>query len=190
MTRSSPAELCPEKDIAALLEAAGVDAARGLRALEPLERRYPADARLHFLKGSLLAAQRNYTAAREAMRMAVDLAPDYAIARFQLGFLALTNGDPYAAQEVWGPLHALPERHYLRLFVEGLCHLIRDEFDATIRALEEGIALNHENTPLNGDMRLLIGEIRREEDDRSPDKHVESPVGMLLRQSALKTRKN
>ncbi len=121
---------------------------------------YPADPRLHFLRGSLLAGMGRPIEALPPLRKAVELAPDFAIARFQLGFFLLTSGEPAEALSVWGPLAMLPKEHYLRMFVGGLTHLIRDEFDETIRQLEQGIAANEENLPLNRDMQLIIDQVR------------------------------
>jgi tetratricopeptide (TPR) repeat protein len=183
-------ELCPENKMSSLIARAQTDAANGLRDLEVLLRDYPEDARLHFLKGSLLASQQDFPAAREAMRRAVDVAPDYAVARFQLGFLLLTSGEPHAAQEAWGPLHGLPSDNYMKIFVLGLCHLIRDEFDDTIRLLQDGMARNHENPPMNADMQLIIDEVRRKQIDQGDISGTTSSVGQLLRQSALKATKH
>jgi len=95
-----------------------------------------------------------------ALKSAVALAPDFAIARFQLGFFQLTSGEAAEALGTWGPLALLPDGHYIRLFVTGLTHLIRDEFAETIAALQAGIEVNHENLPLNRDMQLLIDKVR------------------------------
>lgn len=182
MTNSSGDALCPEAKVGDLLALLGSDQDRGVAALDVLLSEYPNDPRMHFLKGSMLAGRQEYAAARACMRHAVDLAPDYAVARFQLGFLLLTSGEPYAAQETWGPLHALPAKHHLRLFVDGLCHLIRDEFDDTIRLLEEGIAANQENAPMNRDMQLIITEVR----NKMGTAGGVSAVDMLLHQATLK----
>jgi hypothetical protein len=45
----------------------------GLQSLDALIGDYPRDPRLHFLRGSLLAARQNYGEAREAMRLATAL---------------------------------------------------------------------------------------------------------------------
>jgi hypothetical protein len=70
-----------------------------------------------------------------------------------------------------------------------LCHLIRDEFDATIRSLEDGIARNRENLPLNRDMQLIIDEIRKKPRKRDEGGAVSS-VGLLLQQALLKPQKH
>lgn len=174
----------------ALLKRLDRDAGKGMQELDALLADFPTDARLHFLKGSLLAGAEDYAGARAAMRRAVDLAPNYAVARFQLGFLLLTSGEPIPAQEAWGPLHGLPGDSYIRLFVEGLCHLIRNEFDDAVRLLEEGIARNKELAPMNRDMQLIVDDIREKglKSDGGQDGQMSS-VDFLLQQSALR-RKN
>lgn len=121
---------------------------------------YPDDARLHFLRGSMLAGSGRPIEAHAALSRAVAIQPDFALARFQLGFFELTSGEAARAVATWAPLEALPEDHYLRRFVAGLTHLIQDRFADAVADLEAGIELNSENPPLNGDMRLLIAECR------------------------------
>jgi Flp pilus assembly protein TadD len=132
-----------------------------LAAVSVLANDYPRDARLAFLKGSLLAGADQFGEAREAMKAAVRLAPDYHLARFQLGFLELTSGEPAAAEATWRPLEALGADNPLRVFVQGLRHLIADRFPDAIAALEKGIVLNTENPPMNADMRLIIDRLRQ-----------------------------
>jgi len=159
------------------------DEKQGMADLEGLLAKHPKDPRLHFLKGSILAGNQNYRAARDVMRRAVELAPDYAVARFQLGFLLLTEGEPYAAQEVWGPLQSLPDRHYLKLMAGGLTHMINDRFDDAIDMLKAGMAQNQENPPLNGNIQMLIDEMRRKMAEGGGEEEPVSAVDMLLRQS-------
>jgi tetratricopeptide (TPR) repeat protein len=187
----SPArQLCPEERLEALLAAVRADERRGSTDLDALLRDYPEDARLHFLRGSLLAGRQDYSAARAAMRSAVDLAPDYGIARFQLGLLLLTSGEPHAAQEAWGPLHGLAADHPLKLFVVGLGHLIRDEFADAMRVLESGIARNRDNAPLNRDIQLIIDEVRALSSDARAGGTSGSSVDFLLQQAAMKATRH
>jgi hypothetical protein len=120
----------------------------------------------------------------------VDLAPDYAIARFQLGFLLLTSGESHAAQEAWGPLHALPADNYLRLFVMGLCHLIRDEFNDVINVLQDGMARNRDNPAMNRDMQLIIDEVRAKLSGQDRGTAPISSVDFLLQQAAMKATRH
>jgi tetratricopeptide (TPR) repeat protein len=189
-------QLCPESRLADLIAKLQDDDAHGLAETSVLIAAFPDDPRLQFLQGSLLAAKQDYAGARAHMRKAVDLAPDYAIARFQLGFLLLTSGEGHAAQEAWGPLHALPPDNYLRLCVEGLVEMIHDNFGPAIGKLEAGIAANDENPPLNNDMRLLIAEMRNRPAPRADEpgvNAVEAPLSSaqaLLQQAALKATKH
>ena len=122
---------------------------------------YPLDPRLHFMRGSLLAGISRNAEAHIAMKKAVELAPGFAIARYQLGFFELTSGEAEQALSTWGPLLTAPQDNYLRVFVEGMVHMIRDEFASAIEKFEAGLALNSENQPLNNDIRLLIGELTK-----------------------------
>lgn len=187
--------LANDDSVSVMLEVVARDESQGMAELEKLLGQHPDDPRLHFLKGSLLAGQKSYDAARQEMRKAVDLAPDYAIARFQLGFLLLTSGEAHAAQEAWGPLFGRPEDDPLRLFATGLGHMIRDEFEPAIDLLERGVARNTEVEPLNNDMRLIITELTQKlrggaGDSSGDDQRGEilSPAQMLLRQAALRNR--
>ena len=148
--------LCDDDALSGVIAAMHKGVADPLPLLEPLLAQYPEDARLHFLRGSILIGAGRLIEAHGELNRAVELAPDYPIARFQLGFFQLTSGEADAALQTWGRLDRLPEGHYLRRFVDGLRALIRDEFAAAISHLRAGIALNQENPPLNTDMQLLI----------------------------------
>lgn len=180
-------ELCPDERLQTLVEAMGGDERQSIADLELLLARHPDDPRLHFLKGSLAAGRQDYDAGIRDIRRAVEIAPDFWIARYQLGFLQLTNGEPLAAQETWGPIHGLPDRHYLKIFVNGFIHMIHDRFSEALDAFERGILLNEENQPLNGDITLIINEIR----NRTGDDHAStSSVDLLLRQSMMKATRH
>jgi tetratricopeptide (TPR) repeat protein len=150
---------CPADKMATVLAKVRKDERGAMRDIEGLLVEFPRDSRLHFLKSSLLAVQERYAEARDAMRHAIDIAPGFHVARFQLGFLHLTSGEPNAALEAWRPLQQLPVDHYLRLFVNGLTHMIRDELSLALAALRVGIKENHENEPMNCDMQIMIDRI-------------------------------
>jgi len=152
--------LCPDDELQDLMAAMQSDDRDELARADRLIAAYGDDPRLHFLRGSMLAGIGRPIEALSSLRRAVELAPDFAIARFQLGFFQLTSGEAADALSTWGPIALLPEGHYLRFFVGGLTHLIRDEFDDAIARLQEGIAANEENPALNGDMQLIIDQVR------------------------------
>lgn len=158
---SPPAELCDDVVMQQVLQAAGAEPEGGLAAIEAALADCPGDPRLHFLKGSLLIGQKRFVGAHRSMSRALEISPDYHLARFQLGFFELTSGEPDAALQTWLPLDVLPAGHWIRLFVEGLRHLAHDRFAECMASLREGIAANAENDPLNGDMLLIIEECEK-----------------------------
>lgn len=152
-------QLATDEEIGELVTALEDPGLDDLPALERMLSRYPDDPRLHFMRGSVLAGQARPIEAHAAMVRAVELAPGFRIARYQLGFFELTSGEADRALSTWGPLLAGPADDYLRVFVEGMTQLIRDEFSAATKTFERGIVLNNENEPLNSDIRLLMGQI-------------------------------
>lgn len=148
--------LCSDEELQSLLDTLRTDEGAALARASALIEGFPDDARLHFLRGSMLIGAGRHIEAHGALSRAVELAPEFHIARFQLGFFELTSGEAARAVQTWGPLEALSRTHYLRLFVIGLGHLIRDEFALAVAHLEEGMRANDENPALNRDMQLLI----------------------------------
>lgn len=151
--------LCGDAELQDLMAAIQGDDRDEIARVDRLLGVHPDDPRLHFLRGSILAGIGRPIEALAALKRAVDLAPDFAIARFQLGFFQLTSGEAMDALTTWGPIALLPDGHYLRFFVGGLTHLIRDEFPETIARLNEGIAANDENPALDHDMQLIIDQV-------------------------------
>lgn len=149
-------KLCSDEELAQALQAMQAGASDELMLAERLIDAYPDDARLHFLRGSMLAGSGRLIEAHSSLVRAVALAPDFALARFQLGFFELTSGEAARALATWEPLDTLPQDHYLSHFVAGLRHLIADQFTESVAALRTGIAANDENPPLNNDMQLII----------------------------------
>ncbi|HEX8232302.1 MAG TPA: hypothetical protein VF559_03015 [Caulobacteraceae bacterium] len=146
---------------------------------------FPLDPRLHFLHASLLAGQRRYEEARAGMAEAVRLAPDYEIARFQLGFLHFTSGFPQEAAATWEPLADLAPEHPLRFFSLGLNKLACDEFTVAIECLTAGTKKNQIYPSLNKDMNLIIETVRTQ---LSGEDQQLSPTQALLRQYREKTK--
>jgi len=160
--------LCDDETLHALMAAMAEGDGSEMRQIDRLLADYPEDPRLHFLRGSVLASIGRPIEALPALRRAVELAPEFAIARFQLGFFQLTSGEAAEALSTWGPLALLPENHYLRKFVAGLTHLIRDEFTEALLHLREGVALNLENPPLNRDIGMIIAQVETLSQEAAP----------------------
>lgn len=147
---------CSDEEMGQLVAATEAETGDELAFAERLIDSYPEDARLHFLRGSLLAGSGRPIEAHSSLSRAVALAPDFAVARFQLGFFELTSGEAARALATWEPLRTLPEDHYLARFVSGLTHLIHDRFADCSKELNAGIEVNDENLPLNRDMGLIL----------------------------------
>jgi Flp pilus assembly protein TadD len=152
--------LCPEPELNAILEGAGRGDPSGLAQVEAGIARYGRDARLYFLKGSLLASQQMYQDAQAAMMRALQISPEYWIARFQLGLLQMTSGDADGARETWSRLQDLPEGHYIKTMARGLEALIDDDFAAATSLLEQGVAANTEMPPINNDMQIVLASLK------------------------------
>lgn len=176
MTQTSQA--CPQPELEALVGQLAKGA--GPDAIETVLRLYPEDPRLLFLYGSTLAGDRRYPEAREAIGQAVEAAPEFWIARFQLGFLEFTSGEPALAGQTWGPLEARPAGDALRLFAEGMMRLPLDDIPGAISLIQRGMAANVENPALNRDMQLLIDELTRATPPEDPE--PTSETDLLLRQ--------
>lgn len=154
MTDPTTTDLCPPQmmeDLILLLSSG-----EGLPRVDAVLAAYPNDPRLHFLRGSVLAEDRRYLEGRAAIRHAIELAPDFAVARFQLGFLEFTSGEAELAAQTWAPLAALPASNAFRLFSEGLMRLPADDVEGAVIRLREGIHANAENSVLNRDILMLI----------------------------------
>jgi tetratricopeptide (TPR) repeat protein len=157
------ANLCGDDELMALVR--DMQSPQGqqddhLGRIDQLLAAFTEDPRLHFMRGSMLIGKGRLIEAHRALSRAVAIAPDFAIARFQLGFFQLTSGEAENALESWGRLDRLPDAHYLRKFVDGLRCLIRDDFLGAIDNLRAGILLNEENPPLSRDMQLIIDQCR------------------------------
>ena len=187
--------LCPDDTMGSIIRQLQTDDAGGLATIASMQISYPLDPRLHFVRGSVLAGLQRYDEGRSAMARAIEIAPDYALARFQLGFLDLTSGRAVDAIGVWQPLFNLPEDEPLRIFAEGLTNLAGDNFAEARRLLNKGIELNTENPLISSDMQLILDEIKDSPQapstEISPDQSVPSSAAhMLLQQFELKDSVN
>jgi tetratricopeptide (TPR) repeat protein len=128
----------------------------------------PANADLRYLLAAQYAEEGLYEPAAKEFEQAIALNPDAHTARLQLGLLHLTNGNVQQALSSWGPLEALPDGLAAKLFKRGLEAMIRDDFTASARLLNEGIACNLTNPALNEDMRRVLS--------RFPKKPASAPA--------------
>jgi len=113
-----------------------------LRLLQEAIAVHPQSPIAPFLLGSQFAQRREYDRAEGLFIHTLNLAPDFAVARFQLGLLQLTSARPSAAFATWGPLDLLDPRHYLRVFKDGLEAMAQDRFEQAKALLRKGIDIN------------------------------------------------
>jgi hypothetical protein len=186
--RITDAAECPPDVLTDALGTISADQERGLQRLDVLLEDYPLDPRLHFLRGSVLAGLQRYGEGHVSMKRAVEIAPGFAVARFQLGFLEFTSGDAGAAEETWGPLEALGGEDPLVLFSRGLQHLARDEFRSAIDLLRQGMGRNTENPLISSDMQLIIDRIETLLAEQTAQDEPVSSTHLLLKQFAKSTK--
>jgi tetratricopeptide (TPR) repeat protein len=153
----------------------------------------PADARCHYMLGAEYAQIGMYERAIVQMQEAVKLDPKLDAARFQLGLLQLTSRNVDAAQEIWAPLDSLGPQHAYTLFKTGLLHLARDEFAAAVRCLQEGLAANDFNAPLNKDMQRVLDDalkLAQQQPEHEQEQAVTSAADHLFINAYAKRRLN
>lgn len=131
------------------------------RLLMEAGQRNPADARIYLLIAGERMQRGNVDGGEAAFIAALHLAPEFHIARFQLGLLQLTSGRPAAATATWALLDLLEEKAPLRLFKEGLLFMAQDRFEEASQRIREGIERNRENAPLDKDMQMVLDRIAK-----------------------------
>lgn len=126
--------------------------------LQQAMEQFPFAAELHFLHGSELAEAGNVVDAIASLGQALILKPDLHIARFQLAFLHLVNGNLDAATVLFQPLvhHDCDNKNYLTFFARGCIALTLDKLDECKQLIEQGIALNDSNETLNRNMSKML----------------------------------
>jgi len=94
--------------------------------------------------------------AEEGFRKTVQMAPDFPIARFQLGQMCLVKGDAREAKAILAPLADLPANSALSNYAKGLIAAADEDAGEAIRHLQDGLACAQEIPALAGDMRGVI----------------------------------
>ncbi|CAM3745025.1 hypothetical protein [Parendozoicomonas haliclonae] len=108
----------------------------------------------------LIAAQhaelRLYDRALAGMEQALELDPQLWIARFQLAQLLITMDNEQGAVAQWQLLLTSEAPDYLKQFAQGLLAAQQQNPAQAVTYLQQGLALNKENAPLNNDMQQVI----------------------------------
>jgi tetratricopeptide (TPR) repeat protein len=122
---------------------------------------HPASALPHFLLGSEQASAGDFDRAELAFANAVLLAPDFTLARYQLGLLQFSSQRAPVALLTWQPLFSLPEADALLHFVRGFAALAQDDFAEALRHYRHGLACTPANPALCGDILQVIEALER-----------------------------
>lgn len=124
----------------------------------------------HFQAVYLLAAQHAqigmFDRAESEFRAAVEMAPDFPVARFQLGQLLAMSGRAEEARGILQPI--LEGRDALGAYSRAMVALAEERADVGLREIEEGLALPQPIPALANDMRRLSQSLREAEPERTP----------------------
>jgi tetratricopeptide (TPR) repeat protein len=97
--------------------------------------------------------------AEEGFRKTVELAPDFPIARFQLGQLLLVKGDAESAKNLLAPLTQLPAGQALPWYAKGLIAAANEDAKEAITQLQSGLACEQEIPVLAQDMQRVLNNL-------------------------------
>lgn len=109
-----------------------------------------------FLLGAEFATLGDMGRAEAAFANAARLAPDFPMARYQLGLLQFSSGRAAMALLTWQPLLDLPENDPLPHFVHGFAALAQDRFQEALQHYDRGLSLNTTNEALSSDIGKII----------------------------------
>jgi tetratricopeptide (TPR) repeat protein len=93
--------------------------------------------------------------AEEGFKKAVKLAPDFLMARFQLGQLYLVKNEAGLAKEMFAPIALLPAGHTLAAYAKGLIAAANDDIIDAVAHLDAGLACEQEIPALAEDMKSM-----------------------------------
>ena len=97
--------------------------------------------------------------AEEGFVKTVELAPDFPMARFQLGQLYIVKNDMNAAKTLLAPLTQLPAGQALSCYAKGLMAAANEEANEAIIQLQAGLACEQEIPALAQDMQRVLNNL-------------------------------
>lgn len=143
----------------ALQAGAAGEAGGAIAYLKEAVARPDATAQAHYLLGAEYAQLGMFDRASGEMEAALALDQTLYTARLQLGLLWLGANQAARAADVLAPLREAGVPAALQHFGGGLLQLIADDLAGARAELEQGMAANTVNPPLNGDMQRIVDEI-------------------------------
>ena len=121
----------------------------------------PASALPHFLVASEQASAGEFAPAELSFANALLLAPDFALARYQLGLLQFSSSRAAVALLTWQPLFELPDQDALLHFVRGFAALAQNAFAESLAHFRRGLACTPANPALCADIRQVVDAVER-----------------------------
>jgi tetratricopeptide (TPR) repeat protein len=98
--------------------------------------------------------------AEAGFRRTVELAPDFAMGRFQLGQLYLTQARSAEAKAVLAPLASLPVDQALAGYTKGLIAAADEDVAGAIAHIQAGLGCAQEIPALEADMRRVVANLQ------------------------------
>jgi tetratricopeptide (TPR) repeat protein len=142
---------------------------------------WPFDYRLWFLRGAALASQQRHDEARLDFLRVHELAPEFHMATFMLGFLDFINARGTAAEATWAVLDQIAEDQPLRVLKDGLLSLSRGDLEVSLRQLDRGLALNQQYPLINSYIQAVIMRItEHSQQSTATTADTQAPQGHLL----------
>jgi Flp pilus assembly protein TadD len=134
----------------------------------------------HFLIGSEHAGAGNVEAAEPAFANAVLLAPEFHLARYQLGLLQYSSGRAAVALLTWQPLLLLPPADPLPHFVRGFTALALDQFQEALQHCHAGLGCREINPALAADIRTVVEAVEGLLQEGLPEPEAPATAGHVL----------
>jgi tetratricopeptide (TPR) repeat protein len=116
----------------------------------------PAAALPHFLLASEQASAGDFAQAELSFATALLLAPDFTLARYQLGLLQFSSNRAPVALLTWQPLLALDPEEALLHFVRGFSALAQNAFAEALAHFRRGLACTPANPALLSDIVQVV----------------------------------
>lgn len=114
----------------------------------------------HFLLASELAQAGRWDEAEAAFANTVLVAPEFSIARYQLGLLQFSSGRAALALVTWQALLTLPDQSPYPHFIRGFAALAHDDFGGALQHFEAGLRCEFDNPALRDDVSKIVQRAR------------------------------
>jgi len=140
----------------------------------------PASALPHFLLASEQASAGDFALAELSFANALLLAPDFALARYQLGLLQFSSNRAPVALLTWQPLFQLPQEDALLHFVRGFAALAHNAFGESLAHFRQGLQCQPANPALCSDILQVVEAVERLESGEVAPAQEETAAAHVL----------